>query len=709
MSAVITDRRVLPGSRFPLGATPDGEGTNFALFSENATKVELCLFDEQGNNEQRLPLRETTAHIWHGYLRGIGPGQRYGYRVDGPWEPKAGHRFNRGKLLIDPYARALTGDIDWRAPVFGYPLGKSDLVRDNRNDAWGVPKGIVIDDAFDWGGERRPNTALHDSVIYELHVKGFTARHPDLPAELRGTYAGLAAPPVIAYLKDLGITAVELLPVHAFFDDRHLLQQGLHNYWGYNTIGFFAPTARYSSSGDTGGQVTEFKAMVKALHAAGLEVILDVVYNHTAEGNQFGPTLSFRGLDNASYYRLVPDKPRFYMDYTGTGNTLNAVHPQVLQLIMDSLRYWVTEMHVDGFRFDLASALAREFHDVDRLGSFFDVIHQDPVLSRVKLIGEPWDVGEGGYQVGNFPPLWSEWNDKFRDAVRGFWKGADVAIAELAYRLTGSSDLYEGSGRRPYASINFVTAHDGFTLQDLVSYDKKHNEANGEKNRDGSDHNLSWNHGVEGPTDDPTIVAAREQTKRNLIATLLLTQGVPMLSHGDELSRTQNGNNNVYAQDNETSWVDWTLDDRKRAFLEFTRGLIAVRDRHPSLGRPRFFQGRRIRGSEVEDLAWFRPDGAPMTDQEWEEGWARAIGMRLGGKALDEIDAEGNRLVDDDLFLLLNGHYEPVTFRLPMQGDGNAWRVVVDTARGEIDNDARVIAAGETFDLPARSLLLLRR
>jgi isoamylase len=711
MTDVAKALRVRPGSRFPLGATIEEDGTNFALFSENATRVELCLFDDGGKMERCVPLREVTAHVWHGCLPGIGAGQRYGYRVDGPWEPEAGHRFNPAKLLIDPYARALENGVDWDAPVFGYPLGGDDLTRDDEDDTWGVPKSIVVDDAFDWSGERKPDISLHDSVIYELHVKGFTARHPDLPPELRGTYAGLAAPPVIDYLKSLGITALELLPVHAFLDDRHLLERDLRNYWGYNTIGFFAPEARYASSRESGGQVTEFKAMVKALHAAGIEVILDVVYNHTAEGNHLGPTLSFRGIDNASYYRLVPDAPVFYMDYTGTGNTLNVVNPQVLQLIMDSLRYWVQEMHVDGFRFDLASALAREFHDVDRLGSFFDVIHQDPVLNQVKLIGEPWDIAEGGYQVGNFPWLWSEWNDKYRDSARAFWKGDDIPISELAYRLTGSSDLYQGDGRRPYASINFITAHDGFTLEDLVSYNEKHNEANGEENRDGHDHNLSWNHGVEGPTDDPEILAAREQTKRNLLATLLLSQGVPMLSHGDELGRTQQGNNNAYAQDNELAWVDWNLDDRKRALHEFTRGLIAVRDRHPSLGRPRFFQGRKIRGSQVEDLAWFRPDGEPMTDEEWDEGWARAIGMRLGGKALTEVDAEGNRLVDSDLFLLLNGHYEPVTFCLPPDPAGDTWTVVVDTASGEIHDNGgeRTITAGETFDLPARSLLLLRR
>src|SRR5918997_987604 len=651
MTSAATRLRVRPGSRFPLGATWDGIGTNFSLFSQHATQVELCLFDDAGQNEQCVPLREVSSHVWHGYLPGIGPGQRYGYRVDGPWEPEAGHRFNRAKLLIDPYARALTGGVDWDAPVFGYPLGSGDdLVRDEHADAWGVPKGIVIDGSFPWGDDRSPNTSLHDSVIYELHVKGFTARHPDLPPELRGTYAGLAAPPVIAYLKDLGITAVELLPVHAFLDDRHLLEKGLRNYWGYNSINFFAPEARYASSRQAGGQVTEFKQMVKTLHAAGIE------------------------------------------------------------LILDSLRYWVTEMHVDGFRFDLASALAREFHDVDRLGSFFDVIHQDPVLSRVKLIGEPWDIAEGGYQVGNFPALWSEWNDKYRDSVRDYWKAGDVSISELAFRLTGSSDLYQGDGRRPYASINFVTAHDGFTLHDLVSYNEKHNEANGENNRDGHDHNVSWNHGVEGPTKDTRILAAREQTKRNLMATLLLSQGVPMISHGDEVGRTQQGNNNVYAQDNEISWVDWNLDKRKRAFLEFTRELIAVREAHPSLGRPRFFQGRKIRGSPVEDLSWFRPDGEPMTDEEWEEGWARAIAMRLGGKALTEVDAEGNRLVDDDLFLLLNGHVDPVLFCLPPEGN-DEWSVVVDTASGEINGNGgpRIITAGTNFEMPARSLLLLRR
>src|ERR671912_491896 len=593
MTDVATGVRVRPGSRFPLGATWDGIGTNFSLFSEHATRVELCLFDDAGQNEQCVPLREVTAHVWHGYLPGIGPGQRYGYRVDGPWEPEAGHRFNPAKLLFDPYARALTGGVDWNAPVFGYPLGSGDdLLRDDKDDAWGVPKGIVIDGSFPWGDDRSPNTPLHNSVIYELDVKGFTARHPDLPPELRGTYAGLAAPPVVAYLKDLGITAVELLPVHAFLDDRHLLEKGLRNYWGYNSINFFAPEVRYASSRQASGQVTEFKQMVKTLHAAGIEVILDVVYNHTAEGNHLGPTLSFRGIDNASYYRLVPEDPRFYMDYTGTGNTLNAVNPQVLQLIMDSLRYWVTEMHVDGFRFDLASTLAREFYDVDRLATFFELVQQDPVVSQVKLIPQPCGIGPGGYQVGGFPPQWTEWNGAYRDTVRDFWRG-EPSLGDFASRVAGSADLYEHSGRRPFASINFVTAHDGFTLRDLVSYNEKHNEANGEDNRDGESHNRSWNHGVEGPTDDPEILEARAREQRNFIATLLLSQGVPMLLHGDELSRTQDGNNNTYAQDSEISWVHW--DEADRPLVEFTAAVARLRADHPTFRRRRFFRGTTVR------------------------------------------------------------------------------------------------------------------
>jgi glycogen operon protein len=590
-------RTALPGEAFPLGATWDGQGTNFALYSEHAKSVTLCLFNHKGE-EERIPLRQMSTFVWHGYVGGVGPGQRYGYRVDGPFEPEQGHRFNKNKLLIDPYAKALSGDVDWCAPVFGYPFDAEDLdlVQDTRDDAAGIPKGVVIDPSFDWGNDARPRIPLHQSVIYEVHVRGFTARHPDIPPELRGTYAALGSDVVIDYLTDLGITAVELLPVHASLNDKTLVDRGLSNYWGYNTLGFFAPEARYAHANDPGGAVADFKRMVKSLHAAGIEVILDVVYNHTAEGNHLGPTLSFRGIDNVSYYRLVPDDERFYMDYTGTGNTLNARSPRALQLIMDSLRYWVQEMHVDGFRFDLASALARELHDVDRLSSFFDVIQQDPVVSQVKLIAEPWDVGDGGYQVGGFPALWSEWNGKYRDSVRNFWKGGDEHISSFAYRLTGSSDLYQDDGRRPSASINFVVAHDGFTLQDLVSYNEKHNEANGEENRDGSDDNLSWNHGAEGSTNDPVIIAQREKAKRNLLFTLLVSQGVPMICGGDELSRTQRGNNNAYCQDNEISWFDWNIDERKRAFFEFTKAMIALRKEHPSFRRPGFFQGPQWRG-----------------------------------------------------------------------------------------------------------------
>src|SRR5690606_1680254 len=568
-------RKILPGRRDPLGATYDGNGVNFALFSLNATRVELCLFSagRRPAEKERIPLPEVTGHVWHGYLKGIRPGQLYGYRVDGPYEPGSGLRFNPNKLLIDPYARALYGEVDWSQPVFSYPLGHpdEDLAFDEGDDAPGVPKGVVIANDFDWEGDRPPRTPWHRTIIYETHVRGLTMRHPDVPRRLRGTYAGLASPHILDYLTSLGVTAVELLPVHAFPDDSYLLEKGLRNYWGYNTINFFAPQARYASAKRRGEEVREFKEMVKALHRAGLEVSLDVVYNHTAEGNHLGPTLSFKGIDNPAYYRLVEDDPRYYMDYTGTGNSLNAQSPEVLKLIMDSLRYWVQEMHVDGFRFDLASALARELHDVDRLGSFFDVIHQEPVLADVKLIAEPWDVGPGGYQVGNFPVIWTEWNGKYREATRAYWQGESGVMGELGYRLTGSSDLYSEDGRQPYASINFITAHDGFTLADLVSYNEKHNEANGEDNRDGHNDNLSWNCGVEGPTDDPEINALRARQQRNLLATLLLSQGVPMILGGDEIGRTQQGNNNAYCQDNEISWYDWDLDDRRRELLEFTR------------------------------------------------------------------------------------------------------------------------------------------
>jgi isoamylase len=703
-------RLVLPGEPYPLGATCDGKGTNFALFSEHATSVDLCLF-AAGGSEERVPLAQGNGFVWHGYLPGFGPGQRYGYRVDGPFAPDQGHRFNASKLLIDPYARALDGEVDWNAPVFGYPVdaAEKDTAKDERDDAAGIPKGVVIDSAFDWGEDALLRIPLHRSVIYELHVKGFTARRPDIAPEDRGTYAALSSDVAIDYLTQLGVTAVELMPVHAALDDKALLDRGLRNYWGYNTLNFFAPEANYSKAKDPGCQVAEFKGMVKALHAAGIEVILDVVYNHTAEGNHLGPTLSFRGIDNATYYRLIQDDKRYYMDYTGTGNTFDASSPQALQLIMDSLRYWVDEMHVDGFRFDLAAALARELHDVDRLSSFFDVIHQDPVVSRVKLIAEPWDVGDGGYQVGRFPALWSEWNGKYRDSVRNFWKGGDEHVSELAYRLTGSSDLYQDDGRRPSASVNFIVAHDGFTLQDLVSYNQKHNEANGEANRDGSDDNHSWNHGVEGPTDDPAIVAAREQTKRNLHFTLFLSQGVPMLCGGDELSRTQLGNNNAYCQDNELSWTDWSLNDRKRAFLEFTKGLIALRKKHPSFRRPGFFQGRKIRGSDVEDIAWFDTDGNPMTDEDWDLKSVRAIAIRLGGSALEEIDKQGNRVWDDDFLILLNGAPGAVEFTIPDSPGPDTWEITVDTTKSDVPVNDGSVTTGEIMTLAGRSAMMLRR
>jgi glycogen operon protein len=706
--------RLWPGKPYPLGATWDGQGTNFALFSENATAVDLCLFASIAAKRESecIRLREQTAHVWHGYLPGVRPGQVYGYRVDGPYRPEEGHRFNPNKLLIDPYARAIEGAVDWSAPVYGYTLGdaKADLGRNEEDDAWAVPKAVVANPFFDWENDRPPRVAWHNSVIYEVHTKGFTVQHPGVPEDLRGTYAGMGHPVAIDHLKRLGVTAVELLPVHAFLDDGFLVKKNLRNYWGYNTIGYFAPEARYSSSGEQGQQVAEFKGMVKALHAAGIEVILDVVYNHTAEGNHLGPTLSFRGIDNAVYYRLVPSQPRYYMDFTGTGNTMNVRHPQVLQLIMDSLRYWVLEMHVDGFRFDLASALARELYDVDRLSAFFDIIHQDPVLSQVKLIAEPWDIGEGGYQVGNFPVLWTEWNGKFRDTVRSFWRGDERQIAELGYRLTGSSDLYQNDGRRPYASINFVTAHDGFTLEDLVSYNEKHNQANGEDNRDGSDDNLSSNHGVEGPTDDPQILALRDRQKRNLLATLLLSQGVPMLCGGDELGRTQLGNNNAYCQDAPLSWFDWDLDDRDRALLDFTRRLVEIRAEQPVLHRRTFFQGRRIRGSDVKDLTWYRPDGEEMTDAEWEDGRGRVLGLRLAGDAIDEQDEYGNRIVGDTLLMLLNGEDRTVPFRVPRFAvrARAVWQALIDTADPETVA-GRYVEGGASLDLPGRSILLLKR
>jgi glycogen operon protein len=706
--------KVWPGQPYPLGATWDGAGVNFALFSEHATAVELCLFDaaDPTRESRRVQLAERTDLVWHAYLPEARPGQLYGYRVHGPYEPQHGHRFNSLKLLLDPYAKALTGDVDWDDSVFGYTIGDAtaDLSFDGRDSAAFVPKCVVVDPAFSWGEDARPRTPWHKTLIYELHVKGFTKLHPEVPEELRGTYAGLAHPAVIEYLHSLGVTAVELMPAHQFVSDKFIQDRGLTNFWGYNSIGFFAPDARYSSNGALGQQVSEFKTMVKTLHREGIEVILDVVYNHTGEGNQMGPTLAFRGIDNAAYYRLVHGQPRYYMDFTGCGNTLNMVHPRALQLLMDSLRYWVLEMHVDGFRFDLASALARELHDVDRLGSFFDIIHQDPVLSQVKLIAEPWDLGEGGYQVGNFPVLWAEWNGVYRDNVRSFWRGDPGQLDDLAFRLTGSSDLYERSGRRPYASINFVTAHDGFTLRDLVSYNEKHNEANREDNRDGHDHNISWNCSVEGETDDPEVNALRARQQRNFLATLFLSQGVPMLVAGDESGRTQRGNNNAWCQDNEISWVDWELDEQGRDLLEFTRQLIRIFHQHPVLRRRKFFQGRQIRGAEIKDISWFRPDGQEMTEGDWRNEQARSLAVRLAGDAIDEVDERGRRVTDDTLLLLLNAHHRAVSFTLPAHRQGVTWEQLLDTRESFGRRRTRRAAkGGGTYRIEARSLALFRQ
>ncbi|MBZ0159335.1 glycogen debranching protein GlgX [Candidatus Methylomirabilis sp.] len=704
--------KIMPGRPYPLGATWDGAGVNFSLFSEHATKVELCLFDgPEGKIErERIPLPEQTHQVWHLYLPEIRPGQLYGYRVHGAYEPRAGHRFNPAKLLIDPYAKAISGTATVSDEMFGYTVGDpaEDLSRDDQDSAECMPKCVVIDPAFTWGDDRPPRTPWHRTIIYEVHVKGFTVHHPQVPKVQRGTYAGLASPAAIDYLRKLGITAVELMPVHHCVTDKPLVDRGLTNYWGYNSIGYFAPDVRYSSSGRLGGQAAEFKTMVKTLHDAGIEVILDVVYNHTAEGNHLGPSLSLRGIDNAAYYRLVPDEPRYYIDVTGCGNTLNMTHPSTLRLIMDSLRYWVLDMHVDGFRFDLASALARELYAVDRLSAFFDIIHQDPVLSQIKLIAEPWDLGEGGYQVGNFPVLWAEWNVRYRDTVRRYWRGDEGQVGDLAYRLTGSSDLYEPSGRSPSASINFVTCHDGFALHDLVSYDDKHNEANGEENRDGQNENLSWNYGVEGPSDDPEIMHLREQQKRNFLATLLLSQGVPMICGGDEIGRTQHGNNNAYCQDNELSWFDWTLDQRARDLLSFSRYTIELLQNHPVLRRRRFFLGRRIRGSEVKDLSWFRSDGKEMSDEDWKDSPLKPFGLRLAGDAIDEVDSQGERIVDDTLLILLNAHKDVIPFILPAHRTGVRWELILDTQQPNGCRKHRLLKGGEAFDLEGRSLALLR-
>jgi glycogen operon protein len=700
-----------PGRPFPLGATWDGEGTNFSLFSENAERVDLCLFDDE-DNETCLQVEESTAFNWHCYLPGVGPGQRYGFRVHGPYAPTEGHRFNPHKLLLDPYAKAITGIVDWKAAnVLPYvpgtePVEEADLEPDDEDDAEAMPKAVVVDTGFDWEGDRRLDTPWPDTVIYEVHVKGFTKLHPEVREDLRGTYAGLASEPALAHLQSLGVTAVELLPIHQIVPEGFLVDRGLTNYWGYSSIGYMAPHGPYAATGDRGEQVLEFKGMVKALHRAGIEVILDVVYNHTAEGNHLGPMLAFKGIDNVSYYRLMPDDKRYYMDFTGTGNSLNPVHPSVLRLIMDSLRYFVVECHVDGFRFDLASALAREFYDVDRLSAFFDVIHQDPILSQVKLIAEPWDVGPGGYQVGNFPILWSEWNGIYRDTMRDFWRG-QAPIADFAQRFTGSSDLYASDGRRPFASINFVTAHDGFTLADLVSYNDKHNEANGDRNRDGTDDNRSWNCGAEGPTDDPEVNALRARQQRNFLATLFLSQGVPMLLGGDEFGRTQGGNNNAFCQDNEISWFDWERVDAE--VLEFARALVRFRAEHPIFRRRSFFTGASPRGSGLPDLWWFRPDGRKMTQRDWGRGEAKTIGVFLNGDELPKHSVRGEDVGDDSFMLLFNGHFEPITFSLPTRRFGLRWAVELSTADGRFGDGDTVVAAREPIAVEARSIVLLRR
>jgi len=697
--------RLWPGNPYPLGATWDGEGVNFALFSENATGVDLCLFDraEDEVERARIPLREWSDQVWHGYLPDVRPGQLYGYRVHGPYDPERGHRFNAHKLLIDPYARAISGRLRWDDALFGYKAGDpgADLTRDERDSARWMPKCLVVDAAFSWGEDRPPRIPWSQTVIYECHVKGMTIRHPDVPEEIRGTYLGLVSDPIVDHLLSLGITALELMPVHYFISEKHLVDRGLENYWGYNSIGFFSPEIRYATGGD-GRQVYEFKSMVKAFHRVGIEVILDVVYNHTAEGNHLGPTLSLRGIDNAAYYRLRPDDRRHYEDFTGCGNSLNMLHPRTIQLIMDSLRFWVVEMHVDGFRFDLAPALARELYDVNRLGTFFDIIHQDPVLSQVKLIAEPWDVGPGGYQVGNFPIKWAEWNGKYRDCVRQFWRGDQGRVAELAYRLSGSSDLYQTSGRTANSSINFITCHDGFTLDDLVSYERKHNEANGDDNRDGTDANWSANWGVEGPTESLEVVALRERAKRNFLATLLFSEGVPMLLHGDELGRTQRGNNNAYCQDNETSWVDWNLGAREREHLRYAIHLLELRRANPVLRRRSFFGGRPT-SNGAKDVMWIRADGREMTDADWHDASNHVLGMLIDGKSTDEIDARGRAIEGDTLLLALNGGAQARYFRLPEMETKGSWYELVRTASPE-----RRVVRAEAIHLAAHSLVLAR-
>ena len=699
--------QVWPGSSYPLGATYDGMGTNFSLFSEIAERVELCLFDDAGR-ETAITLPEVDGFVWHGYLPNIGPGQRYGYRVHGPYDPGSGLRCNPHKLLLDPYAKAVDGKVDWHPSLFSYEFDRPDR-RNDDDSAPFLPKAVVINPYFNWGTDRPPARPYNETVIYEAHVKGLTFLNRNIPLEMRGTYAGLSHPAMIEHFLKLGVTAVELMPVHQFVHDHSLRQRGLRNYWGYNTIGFLAPDAAYSSSGTSGQQVQEFKAMVRDLHEAGIEVILDVVYNHTAEGNHLGPTLSMRGIDNASYYRLVDGQPEYYMDYTGTGNTLNVRHPHTLQLIMDSLRYWVLEMHVDGFRFDLAATLAREFYDVDRLSAFFDLVQQDPTVSQVKLIAEPWDVGPGGYQVGNFPPQWTEWNGKFRDTVRDFWRGEPATLGEFAARISGSPDLYEHSSRRPVASINFVTAHDGFTLRDLVSYNEKHNEANGEGNQDGESHNRSWNCGVEGETDDLEIIELRAQQRRNFLATLFLSQGVPMLLHGDETGRTQRGNNNGYCQDNDITWLDWMQVDEQ--LLRFTTQVSQLRREHPVFRRRRFFDGRPVRrgaGAPLPDIAWFTPDSREMSEEDWEAGFGKSVAVFLNGEGIPDRNARGERVVDDSFIMIFNAHDGSIDFTLPPPEWGAKWEIVLDTATPQLAEPAPA-AAQSLLTIEARSLCVLRR
>jgi isoamylase len=703
--------RARPGAAYPLGATWDGEGVNFALFSENATAVELCLFDGTDGDEElaRIEVTEQSDAVWHIYLPGIAPGQRYGYRVHGPYDPAAGHRFNPHKLLLDPYAKTIDRAPQWNDTLLGYEAGggaDADLKMDRRDSAAAMPKSVVVDDTYDWGTDRQLRVPWNETVIYEVHVKGFTWRHPEVPRELRGSYAGLASPPAIEHLRSLGITAVELMPIHQSAGSHALSHHGLADYWGYNSIGYFAPDLRYSSSGPIGAHVSEFKSMVKALHQAGIEVILDVVYNHTAEGNHMGPTLSYRGIDNLSYYRVQEANRRMYTDFTGCGNTLNMRHPRSLQLVMDSLRYWVLQMHVDGFRFDLASALARELHEVDRLAAFFDIILQDPVLCRVKLIAEPWDLGEGGYQVGNFPALWSEWNGKYRDTVRDYWRGADQTLAEFATRFTGSSDLYGPSRRQPHASINFVTCHDGFTLHDLVSYRVKHNEANHENNNDGDNNNRSWNCGAEGPTGDPIVNLMRHRQKRNFLATLFLSQGVPMLLGGDEIGRTQRGNNNAYCQDSEISWFDWEHADPE--LLEFTRRLIRLHQSHPIFRRRRWFQGRPIHGQGVHDIGWFTPAGEEMSEEDWRVGFAKSVGVFLNGEAIPGPDPLGERVVDDSFYLLINANHEHMSFVLPAREGSWGWAKMIDTAEAVTEEGAQIYTPGQTVPVYAHTLVVMR-